>query len=74
MVGETRNQDSDLPAALSRPARRALLGAGYRRLDQVAQLSEREVTQLHGVGPHTIALLHAALNARGLSFAAGKKN
>jgi hypothetical protein len=60
---------SDLPVELSNPARRALTGAGCRRLDQVAALSEAEVRRLHGVGPTAITQLRRALAARGLAFA-----
>jgi DNA-directed RNA polymerase alpha subunit len=53
---------------LSVPARRALSGAGYTRLDQLAQVSESELKKLHGMGPTAIAALAAALDERGLSF------
>ena len=63
-----RNEnDTDFPR-LSAPARRALSGAGYTQLDQLAQVSESEVTKLHGMGPTAVAALRAALHERGLSF------
>jgi hypothetical protein len=65
-------QESDLPIGLSAPARRALVGAGYLRLEQLTRISEAELKQLHGVGPKAINLLHRALEAKGLSFAEGK--
>jgi DNA-directed RNA polymerase alpha subunit len=65
-------RESDLPVELSEPARRALVGAGYTRLQQLTQLSEAEVKQLHGVGPKALDQLRRALVARGLSFAGGK--
>ena len=65
-------QESDLPIGLSAPARRALVGAGYVRLEQLTRLSEAELKQLHGVGPKAINLLRQALDANGLSFADGK--
>jgi len=65
-------QESDLPIGLSAPARRALVGAGYSRLEQLSRLSEAELKKLHGVGPHAINLLRRALDAKGLSFADGK--
>ncbi len=67
-----RSRESDLPTELSRPARRALVGAGYRRLEQLDGLDESEVGGLHGVGPNTLGQLRRALAARGLSFAGGK--
>ena len=60
---------SDLPDDLARPARRALLTAGYRRLEQLTQLSEAEIGALHGVGPKALVQLRRALDANGLSFA-----
>ncbi len=65
-------QESDLPIGLSAPARRALIGAGYLRLEQLTRLSEAELKQLHGVGPNAINLLRRALEAKGLTFAEGK--
>ena len=65
-------QESDLPIGLSAPARRALVGAGYLRLEQLANLSEAELKQLHGVGPNALKQLRYALGAKGLSFADGK--
>jgi hypothetical protein len=45
-------QDSDFPNELAAPARRALVEAGYVRLEQLTTLSEAEVKQLHGIGPN----------------------
>jgi hypothetical protein len=55
----------DLPDDLAGPARRALLQAGLRRLDQVRSLNEAELLKLHGVGPKAIEQLRRALDARG---------
>jgi hypothetical protein len=38
-------QESDLPIELAAPARRALVGAGSLRLEQLTKLSEAEVKQ-----------------------------
>jgi len=46
--------ESDLPMELAQPARRALVEAGYRRLEQFTDLSEAQVKQLHGVGPKAL--------------------
>jgi len=66
-------QESDFPARLSAPARRALAGAGYVRLEQLSRVSEAEIKRLHGTGPKGIKLLRQALEAKGLSFAEGKR-
>lgn len=65
-------QESDLPTGLSRPAQRALAGAGYSRLEQFARVSEAEVLRLHGMGPKALEMIRCALDARGLSFVDGK--
>jgi len=64
--------ESNLPIELSQPARRALVGAGYLRLEQLTEISEDEVKQLHGIGPKAIDLLRHDLETLGLSFAAEK--
>jgi hypothetical protein len=65
--------ESNLPRGLSQPARRALVGAGYLRLEQLTEISEDEVKRLHGMGPKAIDLLRSALATLGLSFAEKKK-
>ena len=70
---QSEERESDLPIELPMPARRALVGAGYSRLEQLTKLSEAEVKQLHGVGPKAIGQLRRALGVHGLSFADGKK-
>ncbi|CAH8770580.1 hypothetical protein [Paenibacillus dendritiformis] len=65
-------QAIDLPDKLAKPARRALIAAGYVRLEQLAKLRESELLKLHGMGPKGIDQLRRALADRGLSFADGK--
>jgi len=57
----------DLPK-LASPAQRALAGAGITRLEQVAEMSEAELAQLHGIGPNALKTLRQALADQGLSF------
>jgi hypothetical protein len=61
--------ESDLPPELSKPAQRALAGAGYVRLEQLTKVSKAEVLNLHGMGPKGIEQLRRALAAKGLAFA-----
>ena len=63
-----RNADDTGFPPLSAPARRALSGAGYNSLDQLAAISESDLKKLHGMGPKAIAALRAALDERGLSL------
>jgi DNA-directed RNA polymerase alpha subunit len=69
---QSNQQGSALPAELAAPAQRALAGAGIRRLDQLSEMTEAEVKQLHGIGKNAISQLQRALQAKGLSFAQGK--
>ncbi|MCC3761613.1 hypothetical protein K3N28_00800 [Glycomyces sp. TRM65418] len=62
--------EGDLPAAIGRPATRALHGAGLTTLDRVAARSEAELLRLHGVGPKTIRVLEQVLAEQGRSLRA----
>ena len=53
--------ESDLPVRMGNPARRALIAAGYVRLEQVAGIDDAELLKLHGVGPKGLAILRKAL-------------
>lgn len=64
--------ESDLPAKLASPARRALVNAGYLRLEQLANVTESEIKQLHGIGPNALDLLRRTLQEKGLAFAPEK--
>ncbi|WJH37034.1 helix-hairpin-helix domain-containing protein [Paenibacillus aurantius] len=67
----TENQESGqaFPPKLSKPAQRALAGAGYRTLEELAGMSEAELKKLHGMGPKALGQLREALAAKGLAFA-----
>jgi hypothetical protein len=60
---------TDLPK-IGKPATRALAALGITTLEGVANLSEQELRDLHGVGPKAVDLLRAALAGSGLRFAA----
>ena len=61
------SDDTGFPK-LSAPARRALAGAGYVRLEQLTEVTEAELCALHGMGPTAVEALRAALSDRGLGF------
>lgn len=61
-------QDSDFPK-LAAPAQRALNGAGYTHLAQLAQVRESDIKTLHGMGPNALETLRQAMAEKGLSFA-----
>ena len=55
-------------AALSAPARRALESIGATTLTKLARYSEREILQLHGMGPRSMPTLRQELLSEGLTF------
>ena len=57
--------DVDLPKGIGAPATRALVGAGYTKLSQLAGVRESDLAALHGVGPKAIRILQAALDDAG---------
>lgn len=70
MTRKTTNQAiPDWPRGDSKPAQRALAGAGYTRLEQLTRVTEADLLKLHGMGPKALGALREALQARGLSFA-----
>ena len=58
----------EFPAKISAPALRGLIGAKITTLTKLANFSEQQILDLHGVGPTAIPLLRAALKSKGLSF------
>jgi hypothetical protein len=66
---QSDEQESGFPVGLAAPARRALAGAGYSRLEHLSKVSEAEIKQLHGIGPNALDQLRRAMAAKGLSFA-----
>lgn len=58
----------DFPKGIGAPALRALLNAKITSIDKIAKYTEKEILQLHGMGPKTIPLLKSALKKKGLDF------
>jgi DNA-directed RNA polymerase alpha subunit len=63
-----KKPSSGFLSQLSAPARRALEGIGATTLQQLAQYTEKEILQLHGMGPASLPKLREALKQEGLSF------
>jgi hypothetical protein len=59
---------TDLPAGLGAPAERAFAQAGYTRLEQFGDTTEKDLLRLHGLGPKAIRTLRTALEAHNLTF------
>ena len=53
---------------LSAPARRALISKGIDSLTLLATYTEKEILDLHGIGPSSIPKLKSALADKGLCF------
>ncbi|MBK6525938.1 MAG: hypothetical protein IPG07_10545 [Crocinitomicaceae bacterium] len=64
---ERKPKDSFL-TSLAAPARRALENNGVLSLQKLAQFSEKEVLQFHGIGKSSIPKLKAALKEVELEF------
>jgi len=62
----TPSAEPGFPKGVSQPATRALNGAGYTTLEQLAGVSESNLAKLHGMGPKALAVISAALIARDL--------
>lgn len=65
---------SDLPDELSAPALRALLEAKILNLKQLSRFTEKELRDMHGMGPKGIAMLKVALQKRRMSLADKKSS
>lgn len=63
------DESDGFPLKLAKPAQRALTQAGYTRLEQLSNVTEAELAQLHGMGPKALKQLREALAAVGKSFA-----
>lgn len=60
-------------AHLTRPARSALEREGISSLKKLSGYTERQVLDLHGVGPASLPTLRALLSEAGLSFREKKR-
>ena len=64
---ENKPQEGFL-SLLSAPAKRALQNKGITTLRRLASHSEKEILNLHGMGPSSIPKLKTILKQAGLSF------
>jgi hypothetical protein len=65
---QTDSIKNNFPRGVAKPALRALFAAGLTTLDQLTQVSEAELAELHGMGPKVVATLRAALKVKGLAL------
>jgi len=59
---------NDFLSSLAAPARRALENNGITSLQQLSQLTERDILKFHGMGKASLPKLRKALLEKGLSF------
>ncbi len=60
--------ETGFPKGIGAPATRALLGAGYTDLRQLAGVPAAELKRLHGMGPKALRVLQEALEQQGLTL------
>lgn len=60
--------ETDFPKGVSAPATRALVAAGYTRLEQLADVPAAELKRLHGMGAKALARIQEALEEQGKSL------
>lgn len=53
---------------LSSPARNALLHEGIDTVQKLAKYSEKEILQIHGIGPASLPVMRTSLEEEGLMF------
>ena len=59
----------NFPRSMGRPANAALVALGVTTLEQAAEMGERKLLAVHGVGPKAVRILREQLAARGLDLA-----
>ncbi|MET8041373.1 helix-hairpin-helix domain-containing protein [Micromonospora sp. NPDC005215] len=60
--------DLDTLPKIGAPATRALHGAGYTSLRQLAGVPRSDLATLHGMGPKALGILQAALEEHNLGL------
>jgi hypothetical protein len=58
----------EFPRAIGAPATRALVGAGYSKLSELAGVSAADLQKLHGMGPRALRIIQEALEETGKSL------
>ena len=53
---------------LARPAQRAIQGTGVTTLEQLSNMTEDEIYNLHGIGKNAMKIILATLEENGLSL------
>ena len=59
---------TEFPEGIGAPATRALVGAGFSELGELADEPASDLKELHGIGPKALRLLQEALEETGQSL------
>lgn len=65
---ENVRESTEFPLEIGKTARRALALNGLATFGQLTEVSEVELSALHGIGPKALRILRENLAARGQSF------
>ena len=63
-------EETEFPRSIGNVARRELAAHGLTRFAQLTDHSERELLEIHGVGPKAVQILREELSSRGMAFRA----
>jgi hypothetical protein len=58
---------TEIPKAIGRPAKNALESHGYKYLEDLANVKESELQDMHGVGQKAIGILKTELSKNNIS-------
>jgi len=61
-------QIDNLFQKLAKPAQRAIQSAGITTVEQLTKYSEKEISELHGIGKNAMNIIKQTLNENGLTF------
>ena len=61
-------EQNNLNIKLAAPAQRALSNAGIKTLKQLASFTEKEISELHGIGKNALTAIKKTLSENKLTF------
>ena len=70
---QTKSIAANFPNGMSQPSLRALYAAGIRTLKQLSTITEKQLAELHGMGPKGVRILKAAMEAANIQFRSAQK-
>ncbi len=63
-----KGKENLIPVKLAKPGQRALASAGIKSLKDLTNWTEKDFSNLHGIGPNAISALKKAMATEGLKF------